>query len=990
MAWRAASGLVLCACFALAAQSQQITAPRSAPHDGYWACFDAYLDGDFRTAGKSFRDAGRDGLKNLNLAAPGPWVDAICYHAMSGECHYQMGELPQAFEEFTAACQFYLAHREWMLKIDFPPAVEPEANVKAPPPWGVTARSTRLGHFRPRFSAFTGRLDNQNVVRKGGVIETPAYFPVYVSEIVRCTALAISRRRELLGPLSEHDPLTIQLVEALGRLPAPGNHWSQCWVQLELGLAYAAANRMPQAVAELQKSLQAMGQFDHPLTCVALLELGRFAFEQGQYEAAKTYLHEATISAYYFERRDVMEEAFRLGGEAHLLAGGKGVYPPLSPAIAALSRVRMVHTSLLVSLAEELLSAGELAPATTAVSQARSAIGRRDMGNGSIGGRLNFQAARLAAHKSEWKASNTAFEAAMTYQRAASKRNFHVSATDAAFRAGSITERVADIAFSHSLREPTHLDWLQDPLDTLAALGTPQGQAYEHWFEVALSRKDYEKAINIAERVRRRRFLATQPFGGRLLGMRWVLEAAAQVLSQEAVVERNALLVKYPQAAGFSRRSAELIGKLRELPIAPSNDEKGKQQKDLLNQLASNSASQERLLQLIALEREPCELAFPPLRETKHLQEQLPDGTAVVYYVATTRTLHAFALAKDRCAHVVAIPAGAMKNEIAEFLRQLGNYDRTQALLPDELRSTGWQATGKRLMTQLTGKTQTSSQLSDWESIRELVIVPDGVLWYLPFDALAAPDDAQYTPLLRRFPIRYSPTLSLAVDGRESRRLERSAVVGGKLLPRDEAALGQASASAIASAADHAAILGRDVPQPSSALAATLDRLVVLSDQEDTDKVPAGWAPFIYDTGRPGAALSEWLTMPQAGVEQIVLPAFHTAAEIGLKRAGNGDEIFLTTCNLLASGCRTALVSRWRVGGQSTVDLIREFVQELPHQPADVAWRRSVQLAGERPIDPALEGRVRTGASESIPGDHPFFWAGYMLVDTGAVVGSGQ
>jgi hypothetical protein len=86
----------------------------------------------------------------------------------------------------------------------------------------------------------------------------------------------------------------------------------------------------------------------------------------------------------------------------------------------------------------------------------------------------------------------------------------------------------------------------------------------------------------------------------------------------------------------------------------------------------------------------------------------------------------------------------------------------------------------------------------------------------------------------------------------------------------------------------------------------------------------------------------------------------------------------------MASGSRTILLSRWRVGGQSTIDLMREFIQELPHSPAAVAWRRSVQLAGGRVVDPAAEPRLRAGrASDGLKADHPFFWAGYLLVDTG-------
>src|SRR5206468_5670754 len=112
--------------------------------------------------------------------------------------------------------------------------------------------------------------------------------------------------------LSEYDALTADVVAAAPRIGG-SNHWSQCWSQLELGMALAAANRMPQAITELQKSLLAAGTYDHPLTCVGLLELGWIAFEQGKFEAAVTYCHEATISGAYFERFDVMEEAFRLG-----------------------------------------------------------------------------------------------------------------------------------------------------------------------------------------------------------------------------------------------------------------------------------------------------------------------------------------------------------------------------------------------------------------------------------------------------------------------------------------------------------------------------------------------------------------------------------------------------------------------------------------------------------------------------------------------------
>src|SRR5436305_7078016 len=129
--WRRAA-TVATACLAVWAQpaNGQIVPPRSAPHDGYWPCFGPFLDGDFRTAARSFREAARDGIMNISTTAPGPWIDAICYHAMIGECHYQMGNLPDALDEYTASLKFFLAHRDWMLRIDFPQAIDPEVNPK--------------------------------------------------------------------------------------------------------------------------------------------------------------------------------------------------------------------------------------------------------------------------------------------------------------------------------------------------------------------------------------------------------------------------------------------------------------------------------------------------------------------------------------------------------------------------------------------------------------------------------------------------------------------------------------------------------------------------------------------------------------------------------------------------------------------------------------------------------------------------------------------
>ena len=100
-----------------------------------------------------------------------------------------------------------------------------------------------------------------------------------------------------------------------------------------------------------------------------------------------------------------------------------------------------------------------------------------------------------------------------------------------------------------------------------------------------------------------------------------------------------------------------------------------------------------------------------------------------------------------------------------------------------------------------------------------------------------------------------------------------------------------------------------------------------------------------------------------------------------------GNEIFLSVCGLMANGARTLLLSRWRTGGQSSFDLMREFVQELPRTSAADAWQRAILLTAGSRVNLEGEPRIKRAPTEDPPkANHPFFWAGYLLVDCGLPV----
>ena len=137
--------------------------------------------------------------------------------------------------------------------------------------------------------------------------------------------------------------------------------------------------------------------------------------------------------------------------------------------------------------------------------------------------------------------------------------------------------------------------------------------------------------------------------------------------------------------------------------------------------------------------------------------------------------------------------------------------------------------------------------------------------------------------------------------------------------------------------------------------------------------------------------------MPWASPEIVVLPGFHTPAENSLKKLKTkgidrlGDELILTSMGFLGSGTRTLLLSRWRMGGAITADLLTEFVQELPHTSAADAWQRAVQIVDQTTLDPQGEPRIKSDPEgPQLTGSHPFFWSSFLLIDPGDPAGEVQ
>lgn len=957
------------------------------PTVNYFATFGTFYEGEYDRALRDYQSEGRSAIKTVESS----WIDSICYHSMAGECYYQMGLPAKAQVHFDSALQLYVAFSDWMIRVQFSP---PNLTVANPGqvrvcPWGQSRRPARWANLQydDVQSIAQGQVNNNQVIQQGGRVQQAQLFPIRPAEIVRATALAIRRRAEMMGPLGESDTLTKDVLASLTRRPTQPNHWSEAWIDVQLGLAFVAAGKPDQARPVLERSVLAAGEFNHPLTSVALLELGKLVLAGGDFVNAARLFEEATYTAFQYEDAGILEEAFRHGALTHIISNQKGAYPPLANAAnwARVQGYRQLQASLNLMQAESLAIAGQQQQATAALSTARGLMGNRAMLRGKLGAQLNFLNALTLYQQGNAADGDALITNVLGFQRGASNWLYQIQLTDLQLTQGTLAPRSSMTIYQQLLREPTAADWLYDPLEALSVISIAHPQSYEHWFEVALGRREMTAALDIADLGRRHRFLSALPLGGRPLGLRWILGASDDALTPAAKLERQDLLARYPRYDQLAQLAGGLQADLARLPLVTEDPDQRSLQNGGLKRLMEISAAQEQLLRVMSIRRNPGSLYFPLQRSSKEIQDSLAPGQAVLAFAATSRHYYGFLITPDGFNSWEINAPAAVHRKVGALLRELGLLDANREMPLDQLTSDKWKKPARDLWGTLTDNSKTEL----FDGLQELIIVPDRTLWYIPFAALQVGAEGQTESLITKVPLRIAPLVSMTLPGARGRATHAtSAVVLGKLYGRDEPEVAIAAFNDFSRAVPGSVALSGTLPAPSAVFGSLVRRLVVFDDLKGTDEDSLGWSPIPLDRGGPGGSLANWMDLPYPAPEEVLLPGFHTAAESALKKRGAqdaGDEVFRSVCGLMACGAQTVLLSQWRSGGQTSYDLMREFAQELPHTTAAESWQRSVELVMAGRVNPAREPRVKLSSRQDPPKTaHPFFWAGYLLVDMGA------
>lgn len=971
---------------------------RTVPTAAYDAALAALAAGDFASGLEIATQEYRGGIR----AGAQRWIDSIAAAMVVGEANYELGRFREAIAAYDEALLLWASHGEWLLAVQFPQQPLRGLAQQRVATWGRSQRTTSPAAIPDPLTIRQGGADPQQVLKQGGVLTAPADYPIRPQEIVRSLVISLYRRAEILGELARDGAALDDAAKALLRRPAPPNHWSQSWVDIALGVAQWAQGKADQATPLLNRGLIAANQFDHPLTSWGLIVLGRIALDADQPAAALRCFEEATYTATDYGDARALEEAFRLAFTAHM-AAGTGPMPPAFGLASEWARATLpaLRARLLAMQAEGFAVAGNLKAAAAALDEIDGRLLRSDFGRGTCGIQAAYAAALVGYRSGDIAAGDTQLDRALSLAQPRTPRLFQTARLVELVLGGAttISDRQADALFAKLLGDPAPRDYTLDPVATLATISAPRREAFEAWLGPA-SRRGHDAFLAAGEARQRWHWLASQPLGGRRTAIEALAGAAPEGLPRAAAARRAALLARHPDFARVLDEAAKQRPALIAALVAPGGaaaDDAG------WSACAALAKQQRQFIAALAASREPTTLDFPPLDLPADVRRRLPDRHLILSFQWTTAGLAGFLESNARVATWPVKRPAALAKEIAGLAKAIGIVDAVAPVSTERLLETEWPAAAERVERLLFE----NSKIALGAGVEELVIVPDGLLWYLPFELLpvgsareVAVDDpaagkAAPRALLRdACRIRYAPTRSLAV-----RRFEPAAVEGTlgihavRPFRGDRPEIGAEITVRFTEAFDRVVALAS---APSPALAAALCDRLVLADELVGDAPIAERPLAVGVAGKPVFTFGDWLSPPSKRPQVVIVPGLQTEMADGLAKlpARPGDDLFVAATDLLAAGATTAVVSRWRMGGKLSVDLAEEFLRDLAIEPdaddaparaqAAASWQRAIDVVTAEEPDVAREPRVKQSPGAVLTdAKHPFFWAGYVLVDCG-------
>lgn len=344
------------------------------------------------------------------------------------------------------------------------------------------------------------------------------------------------------------------------------------------------------------------------------------------------------------------------------------------------------------------------------------------------------------------------------------------------------------------------------------------------------------------------------------------------------------------------------------------------------------------------------------------LRSGLPEDVVVLEYVVLDRRTIVFAITRSgRQTQVTSHVIPISQAQLTAKVEQLENATSSQDL--------EWPAAARSLYDALIAPVASSLQ---GRSL--LCVVPDGVLWKVPFSVLGRRPDAT---ILDRLAVAYAPSLATLRAGHHAQAsaelLAMANPVDRTARPEPPASLRSVSLGRLPEAEDEVHAIARLYPRSRVYVGREAAervvkehggeyRIIHLATHGLMDGVSPLYSAVVLAASdhEDGLLEAREIVDMHLNADLVVLSACETARG----NVGPGEGLIGMSWALMIAGCPTSIVSQWKVASRSTADLMIELHRNLVHGLRPAEALRLAQL------------RLRRDARY----EHPFYWAPFVVM----------
>ncbi len=971
----------MCLQFVGSVQAQPVS---ELPRAEYYVARELFRVGRTLEAAEGFKAA----LTRSRRIGEQRWIDSIPPLVMLGECYYQQGNLALSLEQYDSALMLALANPGWInqIEIQVEQLTELEPSTKGIN-WFTKSRPTRTVYVPPGNQIAIDPTQAQ-VTPQGGVVAPVSLITqLDVTELLRTMGVALMRRWEALGPMAKHSPLADPLDALFAQPPKQQVPWVLSSWRILQGLSSLSSPVAGDARQLLRDGTLIGNQSDYYLSSLALLVLGKLDARDRNHQAAMVNFQDAALLAAYFDQWDTVSEALdHLSASASAVQRIELMEPLQRVASWANKKSSSVQVAALLGSAELSIYANESALADKSLKQAAVLLRGREVSLPRMQAHLSFLNAMHAFGQNRSTAGISSLDTALKMMRGTAASGavlesvFQAQMTLDLLASKAITANDAEAILQDAIAEPSPTDWELHPLKTLAEITTARGPAYVRMLELAIAR-NAESAVLLErlDQIQRQRIYESLPLGGRLLALRTGTKSNPAELQPVERLDVESLHQRAPMLVAQLARINALVDQLRQAAM-PLDERKltaeAKKSYAELEELAANYESQ---LAFQSLQRRMFSRLAPPRFDLLKTQQLMSDSDLLLGLVSGSQQVFGVALTKDQVRFWTVGDSSRIQSQLAALLSTIGLVRDGKPSSPAEVTSAT--AAWKNHAAQLSATLFPAEVQKLVENCGRVIIAPHDHLWYVPYELLPLGGLANNGPWIVHHAVTYVPNLgSISYAFTSAPVVKDSVGIVSDFFAIDPESNQSQSQQIVQSVPNTYDIpLAQKVTVPSAAwLKLRTDQLWIAGIVDSTN----GWETPVLPFGKTHQArLGSWLETPCTSPARVLLPGLQPG--IGQGKMSNGNELLLPVCSLLFSGTKSAIISRWPVGGRSTSTLLQRQLEEMQFERPSNAHRRAILAQWPEQFliaeEPALLPAGKE-ASALTSGFHPLFWGGYMVV----------